>query len=196
MSTPEFASAPFTAGQLNALVKIIGPGNVPGLLDGTLKSTVKQSDLLKWVATVTVPAVQRFVVKDCLKAANIGWTGDNFNRLLKGKVEKDVPKANLVIHRLERASLDVPILAELGDKAEVKLSYLIDLLKKQKDGKDGVLLTNGYANISYVCDTKGNLWAVNTRWDPEYCFWSIEVDISIKRPVRWFCGFHVLSRVF
>jgi hypothetical protein len=47
MGTFEFASAPFTAGQLNALVKIVGPDNVPGILDGTLKFSVKQPDLLK-----------------------------------------------------------------------------------------------------------------------------------------------------
>lgn len=37
MNTPEFASAKFTAGQLNAIVKILGEKNIPGILDGSLK---------------------------------------------------------------------------------------------------------------------------------------------------------------
>ena len=69
MSAPEFASAPFTAGQLNALVKIVWPENVPGILNGSLKVTVDQSGLLKRITTVTANGAKRFV---CDEARNVG----------------------------------------------------------------------------------------------------------------------------
>lgn len=193
MSTPEFASAPFTVGQLNALVKIVGSDNVPGLLDGTLKFTVKQPELLKRVATITAPAVQRFVAKDCLKNCNVGWAGDNLKKFFLDKVEANVPEAKLAVNQLERASLDAPILTELGDKAEVSLAYLFDLLKKQSNGEDGVLLTNGYANIFYVCGNDGNIWAVSARWSSDSRYWGV-VAYSVEGPDGWRGGCRVFSR--
>lgn len=193
MSTPEFASAPFTVGQLNALVKIVGPDNIPGILDGTLKFAVKQPDLLKRIATVAASSAQRFVAAEHLQEANVGWTGENFKALFLNKVEENVPEAKLVVSQLERASLDAPILAELGDKAEVKLSYLFSLLQKQSKGEDGILLTNGYANIFYIRGTDGELWAVYAYWLSCGRYWRVEAR-SVEDPIRWSGGSQVFSR--
>lgn len=193
MSTPKFASAPYTAGQLNALVKIVGPDNVPGILDGTLKFIIKQPDLLKRFATITVPGVARFVAKDCLKEANVGWLGLNFKLHLCDKIEENVPEAKLVVSRLEKPSLDAPILAELDCKAEVSLAYMFDLLKKQSKGEDDILLTNGYANIFYIRGTDGNLWAVNCRWNSDNRYWDVEAN-SVEYPYRWNDGNRAFSR--
>ena len=46
MSNPEFASAPFTVGQLNALVKIVGPGNVEEILRGKIEVITKVVNLI------------------------------------------------------------------------------------------------------------------------------------------------------
>ncbi len=192
MSTPEFASAPFTAGQLNALVKIIGPENVSGILDGTLNFSAKQPDLLKRVTTVAVSGAQRFVAAENLQEANVGWTGENFKRLFLNKIEENVSEAKLVVSRLERASLDAPILAELGGKAETSLSHMFDLLKKQANGEDGILLTNGYANIFYIRGADGNLWAVYARWFSVFHSWRV-VARSVEYPYRWDDGGQVLS---
>lgn len=153
----------------------------------------KQPPLLKRITTITAPAVQRFVAKDCLKVANVGWTSNNFKKLFLGKVEENVLEQKLAVSRLERASLDAPILAELGDKAEVSLAYLFDLLKKQSKGEDGVLLTNGYANIFYVRSTDGNLWAVRADWDSHNRYWDVEAA-SVEDPCRWRGGRQVFSR--
>jgi len=151
--------------------------------------------LLKRIAATTATGVQRFVCDDeALKVANIGWTGENFKRLFKGKVEENVPNTELVVNQLQRASLDTPILAELGDKVEVKLACLFGLLKKQANGqRDGVLLTNGGANIFYIRGTDNNLWAVPAYWGSAYRYWGVEAR-SIGGPCRWFDGFQVLSR--
>jgi len=154
-----------------------------------------QPALLKRITTVAVPVpgVQYFVAKDHLKAANVGWTGDNFKRLFLNNVEENVHEAKLTVSRLERASLDASILTELGDKAEVKLSCLFDLLKKQSKGEDGVLLANGYANIFYIRDADGNLWAVYADWDSGDHCWGVEA-YSVESPFGWRDGDHVFSR--
>jgi len=38
-------------------------------------------------------------------------------------------------------------------------------MEKQKNGEDGVLLNNGYANIFYIRDQNGVLRAVRVYWD-------------------------------
>jgi len=198
MSTPEFASAVFTVGQLNALVKIVGPENVPGILDRSLKVVVKKPDLLERVASIPVPSVHRFVAKDCLKKANVGWTGSNFDKLFRDNVEENVPEVTLAASRLKQSSLDAPILTELGDelgdRAEVSLAHVFDLLKRQAYGKPGVLLTNGYANIFYVRDKDKALWAVYAYWESVYRYWNVgaySIEDSVR---RWFNGRLVFSR--
>ncbi len=193
MSTPEFASAPFTAGQLNALVKMIGIENIPGILDGTLKTTIKQADLLKRIGTAEACGANKFVAKDCLREANVGWTNEDFNRLFLNKVEENISEAKLTVSRLERASIDAQILTELGVKAEVLLAHVFDLLKKQAKGEDGVLLTNGYWNVFYVRGMDDNLWAVSARWHSGFRCWSVEA-YSVELPSRWNVGYQVLSR--
>ena len=154
---------------------------------------MRKSGLLKRVASVAVPAVQRFVAGDCLKEANVGWTGDNFKRLFLDKIGENVPEANLAVSRLEEASLDAPILKELGDRAEVSLAHMFDLLKRQAHGEEGILLTNGYANIFYVHDRNNTLWAVSARWDSARRDWYVEAH-SIKNPNGWSDGHLVFSR--
>lgn len=149
--------------------------------------------LLRRITTITTPAVQHFVAKDCLKEVNVGWTGANFKKLFLDKIEENVPEAKLVVSRLERASLDAPILTELGSKAEVSLADLFDLLKKQSKGEDGALLTNGYANIFYVRGTDGNLWAVDASWRSGGRFWGVGA-FSVGLPSRWHGGSQLFSR--
>ncbi|MCX6760056.1 MAG: hypothetical protein NTW46_01795, partial [Candidatus Nealsonbacteria bacterium] len=136
-------------GQVEAIVnKLGGMEGVQRFLRGEL--TLKEPDLLKQVETVAVKGAERFVAKDHLKEANVGWTSDNFQKLFLDKVEESVKDAAIAVHRLERDSLDAPILAELGNRAETKLAYLFELLEKQSKGEKGTLLTNGYANIAYI----------------------------------------------
>ena len=137
-------------------------------------------------------AAKKFVLADHVKPANIGWMGENFKRLFLRKVEEDVPKATLTVSKLTNASLDAPILTELGDRAESKLAWLFELIEKQSKGEDGILLTNGYANIFYVLDADGNLWAVYAYWYSDCRDWSVEA-YSVERPDRWNAGNQVFS---
>lgn len=150
-------------------------------------------NLLKFVSQVSVSATKRFIAKDHLKAANVGWTGDNFKRLFLNKIETNVEGATLAAHILTKSSLDAPILAELGSRAETKLAYLFQLLVMQVNGQSGVLLTNGYANIFYVRDDEGNLWAVDALWRSGCGYWDVEA-FSVGLPFRWDAGDQVFSR--
>ncbi len=155
----------------------------------------KEPELLRLLKSVVVSGATKFVAKDRLRSCNVGWTGHNFKKLFLEKVEENVPEAKLAVSWLERNSFDVPILTELGDKAEVKLSYLFDLLAKQSNGEDGVLLTNGCANIFYVCGVDGNIWPVDAFWYSDVHSWFVEA-CSVELLDRWNGGFQIFFRYF
>lgn len=172
------------------------PGGLQAALQLALVSPSQEGAkpiLLKRVKAVRVAGAKRFVPKDELKSVNVGFTGGNFNNLFLNQVEEDVENATLVVHRLERVSLDAPILTELGDRAATKLCWLFDLLKKQSKGEKGVLLTNGYANIIYVRDANGMLWAVRAFWNSDCGYWDVYAD-PVEHSSAWRGGHQVLSR--
>lgn len=151
----EFASANLTAGQLNAIVKKLG-GHDEALKFLRDDVVIKVSDLLKRVSTVSVRATNRFVASDHIQSANIGYMSDNFKRLFLNKVEENILDAELVVSELKKASLDAPIMTELGERKKIALAHFFELLEKQSKGQAGLLLTNGYAIIGYVQDDEGN----------------------------------------
>jgi len=59
--------------------------------------------------------------------------------------------------------------------------------------EQGILLTNGYANIFYVRGTDGNLWAVLARWCSGLGYWRVEAG-SVGGPGVWHAGRQFLSR--
>lgn len=149
--------------------------------------------LLRQIAVAEIGGTQRFVAKDHLAEANVGWTSENFNRLFLELVEENGEGATLYVHCLERASLDASILAELGDRAKISLAHFFGALKKQSKGEPGPLLTNGYANIAYLTGSDGNLWAVDAYWDGVGRYWVVNA-YSVGNPSEWDAGSHVLSR--
>jgi len=178
-------------GQIEAAVnKLGGMDGVRRLLSGDL--VVKAVGLLKRVATAHTPAVKRFVARDHLADCNIGWTGENFKSLFLDKVYKDVGEEKLAIHRLEKASLDAPILYELGERPNTSIAHLFSLIKRQKNGEKGDLLTNGYVNIVYDYDDEGNFWAVIARWRSGDGSWDVEAS-SVEDRDGWFAGYQVVS---
>ena len=190
-----------TAGDGEFLLNLIGGWEkFQQLKTGALTLVVKGSDLLKQVAIATVQSIGEFVAKDDFKVdtsakakVKIGCLGDNFTKHFLPKVERDVPATELAVYTLAKASLDIPILAELGDKAETTLAHLWQLLQKQGNGQAGTLLTNGYANIFYIRDSDGTLWAVCADWDASCGGWDVEAG-SVDGPDGWSAGLRVVSR--
>ena len=64
-------------------------------------------------------------------------------------------------------------------------------MAEQGNGEDGILLTNGYANIFYIRDIKGVFWAVGCGWDGGG--WRVGA-ISVEDPRGWDGGRRVFSR--
>lgn len=92
--------------------------------------------------------------------------GSNFTAWFTGKAEENIPTGDLVPFVLTEYAYDNEIVANLGgeEKAETTLGEIWRLLERQANGEEGVLLTNGYANIFYVRDVNGVLRAVDVLW--------------------------------
>lgn len=103
-----------------------------------------KSILLRPLAPVAI----KFVAADYFKEGNTAGVkfsdfGNNFVSTFLGKVEMAGGPITIVAHELTQNSLDAPIIAELGDRHKTTLKAFWELLKKQPQGEDGVLLTDG-----------------------------------------------------
>ncbi len=157
--------------------------------------------LLDFLGTVEIPATtEKFVTKDKFvvntgrKAkVKISYIGDNFRDKFIKKVEETIGKTTLRYAKLTQNSLDKPILDELDgqDKAETTLAEMFSLMEKQGNGEIGILLTNGYANIFYIRDAEGVLWAVHCRWRDGG--WDV-LARSVGSPNGWDAGRQLFSR--
>jgi hypothetical protein len=157
--------------------------------------------LLELVGTVTVSATTKkfraganFLLK---KDGGIcSYLGDNFKSWFlegDGKTEEPIGEQTLRYAKLRQASVDGPIIAELGGeaKAEITLSEMFSLMKKQGNGGAGVLLNNGWANIFYIKDISGVLRTVCVGWrDGGWVVGAFEVS----DPHAWYAGYQVFSR--
>lgn len=128
----------------------------------------------------------------------IGFLSDNVkNNFLSdgGKIETSIFDSKLRPYRLKKDSVDGPIIADLGgeNNVETTLAEMVDLMRRQGRGQKGILLTNGYANIFYIRDSKGVLWAVFCYWCSGDQYWSVYAN-PITDPSTWGAGDQVFSR--
>ena len=200
----EFASASFTAGQLNAMVKklkeLAGDGGPTLLLQGKLKIEVVKNNTLNTLGTITTPdTTEKFVARDKFhkesEKVKFAFISDKFQSwFFDGKIEEPLGEQSLRYGDLIKRSVDGPIIKELGGEAkfETTLSALYDLLAKQRNGEEGVLLTNRYPNIFYVKDISGTLRAVGVHW--RGVGWRVGAR-SVGHPGGWFAGDRVFSAI-
>lgn len=202
-----------TQGQLNLVKKLARDKGVSreefqsGLDNGLIASALDKlkakpkisTGLLTEIATVEVPAVEKFVASERFGPNNPDgikfYLDSNFEQYFLGKVEENVSAVSLAIHRLNRNSVDEPIRNELTpEREETTLTHFYELLKKQPKGENGILPTNGTCwIIAYIKDAKGNLWAVFA-----YCYsfnreWYVSA-YSVVYPNPWSRGYQVVSR--
>ena len=180
-------------GQIEALVnKAGGMENVLCVLRGDAEMEIKRINLLSKLGIVEVPAIENFVLtEEVIKEANV-YAWGSFREMFFRKQEQGVTANRLAIHSLGKNSLDSPIRKELGDNEEITLAHFVHLLKQQSEGQDGVLLTNGYANIAYIKGNNGNLWAVYAYWNSGNRYWSVHAS-SVGIPDDWRAGCQVIS---
>jgi hypothetical protein len=180
-------------------------GMVKGLSQGDSLTRVREylfkEELITWFDTTTTSATaEEFVAKDKFRedSEEVKFYGiwDNFTNWFlagNGKIEEPLGEQELRYGNLTKNSVDGPIIDELGGEAKVEttLTELYDLLKRQANGEEGVLLTNGYANIFYIRDTSGVLRAVRVgRLDDGW----LVIAYSVETPHAWSAGRRVFSR--
>ncbi|MEK7660400.1 MAG: hypothetical protein AAB343_04325 [Patescibacteria group bacterium] len=171
---------------------------------GGMKEQQSSVSILELVGTVVIRAAstplvasERFVVNTKQNATvKISFLWNNFSEwFLTGnsKTEAPIMEQTLRYHTLRKASLDGSIITALGgaERAEMGLSHVFSLMEAQGKGEDGVLLTNGYANIFYVKDRKGVLRTVYVYWHDDG--WNVNA-YSVEDPDRWGDGDRVFSR--
>ncbi len=158
--------------------------------------------ILEFVSTVSIPATAGpFVAKEKFvrgtgRKAKIGCLGDNFTAWFlngDGKTEDPISEQTLRYAKLRKASVDDPIIAELGGKAkaETTLAEMFSLMEKQGKGENGVLLNNNYVNIFYIKDKNDVLRTVHVFWDDGG--WGVDAS-SVEYPHKWYGGIQVFSR--
>jgi hypothetical protein len=158
---------------------------------------IKTKPILELVGTVAISATaEKFVVKNYIKKLRKTrkvYTGSNFEERFFNKTVDPIDKSTLRYHKLLNGSVDKYILAELGgnEKAETILAEMFASIELQPNGEDGALLTNGYANIFYIRDDNGVLWAVYCRWRDGG--WRV-LAYSVEFPNEWDAGNQVFSR--
>jgi hypothetical protein len=154
--------------------------------------------LLQPVTTVDIIAIDEFVARDkfregeTIDGVKIYWIGQNFKTNFLGLVEKGIAPATLRIQKLKKNSVDTPIMGELGETARTKLAQFWEQMKKQGQGQKGALLVNGHANIAYIDDENGTLWAVAAFWSSGGG-WRVEAS-SVAYPGEWDADYQVVSR--
>lgn len=159
--------------------------------------------LLEKIGTVTIKAAtEKFVArekfqlnygKEAKPGVSIAYLGDNFTSWFLEKTEEPKPETALDYSKLMRPSLDTPIMEELGEAKETMLVEIYALMERQAKGEEGVLLTNGWANIFYVRDANGTLRAVRVDWDSVNEGWHVLAD-PVTYSSRWSVGNQVFSR--
>ena len=153
------------------------------------------------ISTATISAsIEKFVVKDKFKVdtsrkakVKISYLGDNFKEWFLKKTEEPFAGSTVYGRKLNKGSVDGPILSELGgqEKDETTMAEIYAMMERQANGESGDLLNNGWANIFYVRDITGTLRAVGVHWHDDGCY----VDArSVEHPYEWRSGRQVFSR--
>ena len=181
-------------GGMNNFIRFIG-GEGKLVFEEVIRAVVS---LLEFISTINISATTgRFVTRDKFKLKkNSGicsYLGDNFTNWFLGKIEEPIGEQTLRYAKLRKSSLDSPIISELGgeEKAETTLAEVFSLMDKQFSGEEGVLLTNGWANIFYVKDRSGVLRSVIVYWYDGG--WGADA-YEVSYPYGWHAGNQVFSR--
>ena len=172
-------------------------------IEQVIQKTISESEakILQFVSTVNTSATTaQFVVKEKFivdisnqAKVKIRYLGSNFIEWFGEKIEEPIDGQVLDCHKLLKKSIDKPIIAELGgeEKSETTLAEIYDLIAQQADGRDGILLNNGKANIFYARDINGVLRAVHVYWSVDGWF---VYAYSVELPLAWYDGRQVFSR--
>lgn len=149
--------------------------------------------LSKSISAVTIPAsTEPFVVSEHFVlggASRIVFVNYQLKMWFLGKTEEPIEEMELRCAKPIRPSPDGPILSEIADRAKVMLFHVYALMLRQPNGEEGILSTNGWANVFYIPDNNGVPRAVGVSWGNNG--WLV-LAYSVEEPGVW----HGDCRVF
>jgi hypothetical protein len=162
-------------------------------------------NFLEFGGTVTIPKMERFVVRDHFKVcgSNVSYVNITdisyaFQLMLLNKVEESVEEMILLYSNLREEVSDNMIINRLGgeDQIETTLAQIYHLMKmhgRGASGENGALLMSMYehGNIFYVRDINRKLCPIRLYWSDDG--WRIIVDTFFNN-VRG--GTDMVRRVF
>lgn len=149
------------------------------LVSATKQAVKGTKKLLRFLRSVSVPAVSKFVAAEAFGEDNPAglkfFFSGHFKARFFGKTELDVSAGELSIHELMRVSEDAPIRAELTPEFEkVDLAHFYEIFKSN---------TPGWF-IAYIEDVDGIIWSVNGDHDEGSRGWNVGTG-EITNPRLW-----------
>ncbi len=121
---------------------------------------------------VIVHFIDDFLVSDYFRRGvvngveiQIGSIGNNFTLLFADQRVGCHRASRLLWQDLGRSGSSQEIMRTLGGetKIETNLAEIYFLLRRQNEGQEGFLLTNGQENLFYVRDSRGELCIIGVR---------------------------------
>lgn len=161
-----------------------------------VKAVKKAVAVLALIATATASAVtERMDPNDFFQDCPGLYIFDDFKiRVLPALRPFDsAPKADFSVSRLKQAANDTKIRKELSENHLAEWYHIATLITQQKNGEEGVLLTNGYANIFYMLGVNGEVFTVSVRWLSHVREWRVRAW-QLGGRGQWFAGYQVFSR--
>ena len=132
----------------------------------------------------TPPQMSVTTSKEYFAKVGVKVTGTDFETQFYGLEVAATAVIELAVRKLEEGSLDAPIMAELGDKAEIGVGQFRAFLAANRKSAEWF--------IFYLRGKDGNLWAVRA-WRAGDDGWFVRAS-SVDSPVRWIAGRQVVSR--
>ncbi|OHA92434.1 MAG: hypothetical protein A2665_00355 [Candidatus Zambryskibacteria bacterium RIFCSPHIGHO2_01_FULL_46_30] len=172
-----------TAGQTEACINRMGGwSNFLRFIGGEGK--VVFETILTLVRTVLIPAQPAVTTSEkYFEEAGVVRMGDDFKAQSLDLEVGATEEVELAVRKLKCASLNAPILTELGNKAELTVSQFRAFLAANRGSFEWF--------VSYLKGKDGNLWAVHARRHVDG--WSVYAR-SVESPYEWHASNHIVSR--
>jgi hypothetical protein len=185
--------------------------NLPNMSTKVMQGWIDNPKALKELLSGLVPAETRLTSltsltvagntsnpHDFFKIREDLWTSNSFNDcILSGASKKKVlaDETTISYADLAKEANDAEIGAELPEgyvfeDVNMFLAHLATLIEGQWGGKEGMLLSNGCANIFYV-KVNGEVFAVDVLWLAGNREWSCSADRLADD--RWCAGYRAFS---
>ena len=201
MSDFEFASKDLTAGQLNAIVKKLGGEDVVrGILADRMKFAITEKELLAQCEQVSVGPIVPGNAQKFFTTREDLYVWDGFVDRVLSTVKGEAGLSERIIlqsYTLTEPANDATIRNSLSKNHVFEATELCAILQHliggQPNGKEGHLLSNGYANLFYVKGGNDQLYVVLVDWDAGYRGWSVRAW-SLDGD-GWHAGNRVFSRL-